>query len=445
MSDFLDFYFYWLGVASAVVLGSFGWTMLLGLAMNMFWHKHKDGYDLFCMVLQMRNERDAAEAGAKMSLDAPKERQQYLWRTCPNGSCTMHQKCRYPGYCNADNGECPTNGPLKAQVSEKVAQDFDPCAPIFPTSDPTEAAKAYAAANPLGGPARVFEAMASRIRAGEDYYSVLDDFGFQPIDDSAEVLAEHDRGTEGREWHSQGAWLLPGDRIIVQRNADPQSGAAGAGTPVPDETGDAGVAPGQSPALPHSKTQAKRIAAQAGETPRVDACAFELDECPWDEGQFVPAGVARTLERELASANASLAFKSAQVDRIVVEEAAATKAAKERAKKLEFELASASKHCNETALERNALRDELAALKHDIERAVAENTRLLNENLAMEKDAERYRWLYQRYGVARLVNVEAQPIPCPDKLPGCCVAHFGPITKEMIDAAIDAARSKGAT
>lgn len=37
----------------------------------------------------------------------------------------------------------------------------------------------YAKANPLGGPAKVFDAMADRIRAGEDYYDVLDDYGFQ--------------------------------------------------------------------------------------------------------------------------------------------------------------------------------------------------------------------------------------------------------------------------
>lgn len=42
-----------------------------------------------------------------------------------------------------------------------------------------EAAAEYAARNPLGGPAKVFEAMAERIRAGEEYYSVLDDYGFQ--------------------------------------------------------------------------------------------------------------------------------------------------------------------------------------------------------------------------------------------------------------------------
>lgn len=59
MSDFLDLYFYWLGVATAVLFGMAGWTVLITLAMNSFWHKHKDGYELFCMVMNMRNERDA--------------------------------------------------------------------------------------------------------------------------------------------------------------------------------------------------------------------------------------------------------------------------------------------------------------------------------------------------------------------------------------------------
>jgi len=54
-----------------------------------------------------------------------------------------------------------------------------------PLSDALKQAKAalkardeYARRNPLGGPAKVFEAMAARIRAGEEYYSVLDDYQF---------------------------------------------------------------------------------------------------------------------------------------------------------------------------------------------------------------------------------------------------------------------------
>lgn len=44
---------------------------------------------------------------------------------------------------------------------------------------PSEKAEKYAKDNPLGGPAKMFEAIASRIRAGEDYYAVLDDYDLQ--------------------------------------------------------------------------------------------------------------------------------------------------------------------------------------------------------------------------------------------------------------------------
>lgn len=44
--------------------------------------------------------------------------------------------------------------------------------------EPINAAKQrYESANPLGGPARMFEAIAERIRSGEDYYAVLADYG----------------------------------------------------------------------------------------------------------------------------------------------------------------------------------------------------------------------------------------------------------------------------
>ena len=75
----------------------------------------------------------------------------------------------------------------------------------------------YARKNPLGGPANVFYAMADRIRAGEDYWHVLDDYGFTTLDGKPEILAEHEGEKNRREWHQAGAWLMPGERIIVQR------------------------------------------------------------------------------------------------------------------------------------------------------------------------------------------------------------------------------------
>lgn len=40
-----------------------------------------------------------------------------------------------------------------------------------------EQRRSYATANPLGGPAKVFEAAAQRIRAGESLTEVMDDYG----------------------------------------------------------------------------------------------------------------------------------------------------------------------------------------------------------------------------------------------------------------------------
>lgn len=47
----------------------------------------------------------------------------------------------------------------------------------FGKDQSSPAKKAYEAANPLGGPARMFEAIAERIRSGENYYAVLADYG----------------------------------------------------------------------------------------------------------------------------------------------------------------------------------------------------------------------------------------------------------------------------
>jgi hypothetical protein len=45
---------------------------------------------------------------------------------------------------------------------------------------------------------------------------------------------------------------------------------------------------------------------EESETPRTDDCAFELSQCPWDAGQFVPAGVCRTMERETVALSAQV-------------------------------------------------------------------------------------------------------------------------------------------
>ena len=56
--------------------------------------------------------------------------------------------------------------------------------------------KEYRQKNPLGGPAKVFDAMADRVRAGEDYYAVLRDYGFY----TAEQLKAAERDAARYRW-----------------------------------------------------------------------------------------------------------------------------------------------------------------------------------------------------------------------------------------------------
>ena len=39
--------------------------------------------------------------------------------------------------------------------------------------------KAYQAANPLGGPAKMFDAIADRLRAGDSFDAVINDYGIR--------------------------------------------------------------------------------------------------------------------------------------------------------------------------------------------------------------------------------------------------------------------------
>ncbi len=59
--------------------------------------------------------------------------------------------------------------------------------------------KEYREKNPLGGPAKVFDAMADSIRAGDDFNKVIADYGWCPVDraENAEAaLAESERKCE---------------------------------------------------------------------------------------------------------------------------------------------------------------------------------------------------------------------------------------------------------
>ena len=55
---------------------------------------------------------------------------------------------------------------------------------------------AYAKANPIGGAAGVFDAMASRLRAGEPLNSVLADYGYQ----RAGCACPYRRSVGGEDW-----------------------------------------------------------------------------------------------------------------------------------------------------------------------------------------------------------------------------------------------------
>lgn len=62
---------------------------------------------------------------------------------------------------------------LAAWTAMLVRSEQQPRKMVYATPE------AYAAVNPMGGPAVIFEAMANRIRAGEDFYSVIDDYGLE--------------------------------------------------------------------------------------------------------------------------------------------------------------------------------------------------------------------------------------------------------------------------
>ncbi len=77
---------------------------------------------------------------------------------------------------------------------EKILQDWHDWVFSLPTTKHLstiglarkriEKALSYAERNPLGGPAVIFDAMADRVRAGENFYDVLRDHGFTAIGDA---------------------------------------------------------------------------------------------------------------------------------------------------------------------------------------------------------------------------------------------------------------------
>ena len=77
-----------------------------------------------------------------------------------------------------------------------------------------------------------------------------------------------------------------------------------------------------------------------------------------------------------------------------------------------------------------------------IESQDARIAELERECAELRRDAERYRWLVEHRGIAHMMGVRAAGISCPDSIEGCLVAHYAPIPKSAVDAAIDSAREK---
>ena len=66
---------------------------------------------------------------------------------------------------------------MAAKILRDIGGQSAMAATVDESADALAAARAYTEGNPLGGPAKRFEVMASRIRAGEPEDSVLADYG----------------------------------------------------------------------------------------------------------------------------------------------------------------------------------------------------------------------------------------------------------------------------
>ena len=101
------------------------------------------------------------------------------------------------------------------QVSE-AAKHNDGVYPLYTSPQPAQQ-QTYEQANPLGGPAKVFQAMADAVRAGDSYHAVLRQYGYaetaqqqEPVawmyqcsaDSSGPVFMQHKR-----DWAESGSGL----------------------------------------------------------------------------------------------------------------------------------------------------------------------------------------------------------------------------------------------
>ena len=90
---------------------------------------------------------------------------------------------------------------IKSALAEQPAQQphCDDCGgfdPKCPLARPAQQ-QAYEEANPLGGPAKVFQAMADAIRAGDSYHAVLRQYGYAEAQQQEPVAWMH---PDGRIW-----------------------------------------------------------------------------------------------------------------------------------------------------------------------------------------------------------------------------------------------------
>jgi hypothetical protein len=122
----------------------------------------------------------------------------------------------------AINGPFATSGELGEALgmSKEAAGQFETRleaiagnSPRLVVEPPDEKRAAYAKANPLGGPATMFETIAGRIRAGEEFYAVLADYGLSLNDhgggcpDDASDKKDAERGRfliANSVWHRHG-------------------------------------------------------------------------------------------------------------------------------------------------------------------------------------------------------------------------------------------------
>ncbi len=84
-------------------------------------------------------------------------------------------------WADAIDGEKPW-APKAADVIDQLRAHAAALEELARVKDELLGVKEYREKNPLGGPAKVFDAMADQIRAGDDFNRVIADYGWCPAD-----------------------------------------------------------------------------------------------------------------------------------------------------------------------------------------------------------------------------------------------------------------------